>query len=80
MQIDPDGCTFWYTNQYYSANYVGWRTRIAAFRFSECGIAAMSPVGGVVEPVNRLTVFAPYLALFGIVAAVMVVVWKKRET
>ncbi len=37
------------------------------------------PVGGFVEPVNRLTVFAPYLALFGAIAAVAVVVWKKRE-
>jgi len=41
-----------------------------------------APVGGVVEPVNKLTVFAPYLALFGLVATVAVVVakpWKKRE-
>jgi hypothetical protein len=41
------------------------------------------PVGGVVEPVNKLTVYAPYLAIFGIVAAVAIVVvkpWKKRET
>ena len=37
------------------------------------------PVGGVVEPVNKLTVAAPYLALFGVIAAVAVVVWKKRE-
>ena len=37
------------------------------------------PVGGFMIPVNKLTVFAPYLALFGIVAAVAVVVWKKRE-
>lgn len=86
MQVDPvDGCTFWYTNQYYSANYVGWRTRIAAFRFSECGIASINPnpVGGVIEPVNTLTVYAPYLVLFGLVATVAIVVvksWKKRET
>lgn len=37
------------------------------------------PVGGVLTPVNKLVVFAPYLALFGVVAAVAVVVWKKRE-
>jgi hypothetical protein len=39
-------------------------------------------VGGAVEPVNKLTVFAPYLALFGLVAAVAVFVaapWKKAE-
>jgi Tol biopolymer transport system component len=42
----------------------------------------VAPVGGFVEPVNKLTVFAPYLALFGIVAAVAIVVakpWKKFE-
>lgn len=41
-----------------------------------------APVGGFMEPVNKLAVFAPYLALFGIVATVAVVVvkpWKKRE-
>jgi hypothetical protein len=41
-----------------------------------------TPVGGFMEPVNNLTVAAPYLALFGIVAAVAIVVvkpWKKRE-
>jgi hypothetical protein len=31
------------------------------------------------EPVNKLSVFAPYLALFGLAATVAVVVWKKRE-
>jgi hypothetical protein len=42
----------------------------------------LAPVGGFVEPVNKLTLFAPYLALFGIVAAVAIVVakpWKKPE-
>jgi len=41
-----------------------------------------APVGGVVMPVNKLAVVAPYLALFGVVAAVAVVIvapWKKPE-
>ena len=41
-----------------------------------------APVGGVVELVNKLAVFAPYLALFKVVAAVAIVVaasWKKPE-
>jgi hypothetical protein len=41
------------------------------------------PVGGFIEPVNKLAVFAPYLALFGIVAAIAVIAvtpWKKPET
>jgi hypothetical protein len=39
-----------------------------------------APVGGVMTPVNRLGVLAPYLALIGAVAAVAVVIvkpWKK---
>jgi len=41
-----------------------------------------APVGGFIESVNKLAVFAPYLALFGIVATVAVVIvkpWKKPE-
>ncbi len=36
-----------------------------------------APVGGFVEPVNKLAVFAPYLALFGVIGAVAVVFWKR---
>lgn len=40
MVVDPDGCTFWYTNQYnaVSAAY-RWRTRIARFVLSGCSPA-----------------------------------------
>jgi hypothetical protein len=41
--------------------------------------ATRGPVGGFMQPVNNFTIAAPYLTLFGIVAAVAVVVWKKRE-
>jgi WD40 repeat protein len=42
----------------------------------------VGPVGGFMEPVNKLAVFAPYLALFGVMAVVVVAVapWKKRES
>jgi hypothetical protein len=38
MQIDPsDGCTFWYTNEYYPTNSAQhWDTRIASFKFPGC--------------------------------------------
>jgi hypothetical protein len=42
LSIDPvDDCTFWYTNQYYSAagqasSTAGWQTRIASFKVSSC--------------------------------------------
>jgi len=39
MQVDPvDDCTFWYTQEYIAAGG-GWRTRIGAFRFSNCNQA-----------------------------------------
>jgi hypothetical protein len=39
-----DDCTFWYTNEYFngSSSY-SWRTRIASFRFSDCGTASKLP-------------------------------------
>jgi hypothetical protein len=39
-------------------------------------------VGGLVEPVNKLNVVTPYLALLGLIAAAVVVValWKKRKS
>jgi TolB protein len=41
-----------------------------------------APVGGFMEPINRVNILAPYLALFGLVATVAIVVvkpWKKCE-
>lgn len=39
----------------------------------------IAPVGGVVEPVNKVVVFAPYLALFGVIGAVAIIVWKRSD-
>jgi len=36
-------------------------------------------VGGFVEPVSRLVVFAPYVALLGVIVAVAVIIWMKPE-
>jgi uncharacterized repeat protein (TIGR01451 family) len=40
MTLDPDGCTFWYTNEYYAADGLDDHTRIGAFSFPGC-----TPVG-----------------------------------
>ena len=43
LNVDPtDDCTFWYTNEYYTAagqasSAAGWQTRIASFRLPGCG-------------------------------------------
>ncbi len=38
LTVDPvDGCTFYYTTQYYgTSNQFGWRTRVVAFRVPGC--------------------------------------------
>jgi len=37
MAIDNDGCTFWYTNQYYTTtSSFNWSTRVASIRFASC--------------------------------------------
>ena len=42
MSIDPaDDCTFWFANEYIPANGTfNWKTRIASFKFPECGATA----------------------------------------
>ena len=40
MTLDPDGCTFWYTNEYYTADGLSFLTRIGSFGFPSC-----TPVG-----------------------------------
>jgi hypothetical protein len=37
MAIDADGCTFWYTNQYYiDTGSFSWNTQLASIRFPTC--------------------------------------------
>jgi hypothetical protein len=38
MSIDLDGCTFWYTNQYYTVpnSQFAWSTRLASLKFNSC--------------------------------------------
>src|SRR5258705_2664470 len=40
MSLDPDGCTFWYTNEYYAVDGLNDLTRIGSFAFPQC-----TPVG-----------------------------------
>src|SRR5437016_5832298 len=36
MTLDPNGCTFWYTNEYYAADGLNHQTRIGSFAFPSC--------------------------------------------
>lgn len=60
MTLDPDGCTFWYTNQYYAADGQDYRTRIGAFSFPSCAPLGGGTLRGTVthngDPVSGATV------------------------
>jgi hypothetical protein len=44
MTLDPDGCTFWYTNEYYATTGQYWRTRIGSFKFPGCDYRYYFPI------------------------------------
>ncbi len=49
MGVDPDGCTFWYTQEYIqSTGAAPWQTRIGAFRLPSCTIVGMGSISGTV--------------------------------
>jgi len=49
MSLDPDGCTFWYTNEYYAVDGLNHQTRIGAFSFPGCvSVGAGGTVSGTV--------------------------------
>lgn len=43
MTVDVDGCTFWYTTEYYTATGTNWQTRIGSFAFPGCGELTATP-------------------------------------
>jgi len=40
MSLDPNGCTFWYTSEYYAVDGLNYLTRIGSFAFPSC-----TPIG-----------------------------------
>jgi hypothetical protein len=36
MTLDPDGCRYWYTQEYYGTTGLNWLTRIGSFSFPSC--------------------------------------------
>ncbi|WP_257387372.1 beta strand repeat-containing protein [Tahibacter caeni] len=49
MTLDPDGCTFWYTNEYYAVDGLNYLTRIGSFAYPSCtAVGAGGTVSGTV--------------------------------
>jgi hypothetical protein len=62
MTLDPDGCTFWYTNMYYQVTGLAFNTRIGSFSFPGCTPVATGTLLGTVtaqgsgNPISGATV------------------------
>jgi hypothetical protein len=62
MTLDPDGCTFWYTNMYYPVDGLDHHTRIGSFNLPQCTTIGNGSVQGTVTsssgggPINGATV------------------------
>lgn len=64
MSVDPvDGCTFWYTTEYYAApsSSSNWRTRVGNFRYPTCVNVARGTVSGTVRDASTNAVIADAL-------------------
>jgi hypothetical protein len=48
MSLDPDGCTFWYTNEYYAVTGTDWQTRIGSFMLPDCTAVSSGTVEGTI--------------------------------
>ncbi|MGE5234399.1 MAG: carboxypeptidase regulatory-like domain-containing protein, partial [Acidobacteriota bacterium] len=48
MTLDPDGCTFWYTNMYYAVDGLNYLTRFGSFAFPACTAVGTGTVQGTV--------------------------------
>jgi hypothetical protein len=58
MTLDPDGCTFWYTNEYYTTNGLDDHTRIGSFKFSQCTPLGNGTLEGTVRKASDSTAIA----------------------
>ncbi len=64
MTLDPDGCTFWMTTEYYIATGGNWQTRIGSFSFPSCVPSSNGTLQGtVISSVTGLPVSGAIVTL-----------------
>lgn len=49
MTLDPDGCTFWFTTEYYPVTGLNHHTRIGAFSYPSCSPIGLGAIQGTVK-------------------------------
>ena len=66
MTLDPvDGCTFWFTTEYYAADGLNYNTRIGSFKFPSCTAVAPGTVQGTVTSSAGGTPISGATVIFG---------------
>ncbi|HNB50538.1 MAG TPA: hypothetical protein PK530_01265 [Anaerolineales bacterium] len=55
LTVDVDGCTFWYTTEYYVTTGTNWQTRIGSFAFPGCSGGPTPTPGPTNTPTNTPT-------------------------
>jgi hypothetical protein len=63
MTLDPDGCTFWYTNMYFQADGLNHNTRIGAFTFPACTTVTQGSLQGTVRDTGGAPLGGAFVAL-----------------
>jgi hypothetical protein len=59
MSVAPDGCTFWYAQEYYETTGSNlWKTRVVSFRFPSCG--APAPGAATVDGLDGFQLGSPF--------------------
>ncbi|MEO8683027.1 MAG: carboxypeptidase-like regulatory domain-containing protein, partial [Vicinamibacterales bacterium] len=63
MTLDPDGCTFWYANEYYQVTGLNHRTRISAFSLPGCVTIGGGALQGTVKTTTGVPIAGASVAL-----------------
>jgi hypothetical protein len=71
MTTDTDGCTFWFTSEYFDASPTtlagdNWKTRIGSFKYSQCTPRTMGTLQGTVADASTGNPVVGALVTFGI--------------
>jgi uncharacterized repeat protein (TIGR01451 family) len=48
MSLDPDGCTFWFTSEYYATTGLNHQTRVGSFKYAQCTTIGNGTISGTV--------------------------------
>jgi hypothetical protein len=63
MSLDPDGCRFWMTNEYYATTGLNHQTRIGAFQFPGCTTVGNGTLSGTVTRTGGAPIAGATVAL-----------------